>query len=81
MEETLNSIDSHIAKFSQAVSVMWENALDAEVVKGVGDFGTMLVKLTDKAGMFSTALAGVMGVMGAKGQGRHTKQRVFIKYG
>lgn len=80
MEETLNSIESHIAKLNQAISVMWENTLDSGVVKFFVDLGTSIVKLTDKVGLFSVALSGIAGYFGAKGQGRHTKQRVFFKY-
>ena len=80
MEVYLNSIESHIAEFKQATSVMWENTLSTDFVKGFVDLGTAIVKVTDKVGLLSVALAGVFGYFGAKGQGRHINQGVSIKY-
>ena len=80
MDIYLNSIESHIAEFKQATSVLWENTLGTDLIKGFVDLGTVIVKITDKVGLFSVALAGAFGILGAKGQGRHTNQRVSTKY-
>lgn len=76
MEIYLNSIESHIAEFKQATSVLWENTLTSDFIKGFVDFGTVLVKITDKVGLLSVALAGASGFFGAKGQGKHVNQGV-----
>lgn len=80
MNETMNSIESRIALFRQATETMWSNTLSSEWIKGFVDAGTAIVKLTDKVGLLSVALAGVFGYFGAKGQGRHTNQGVSTKY-
>lgn len=76
----MNSIESRINLFKQATETMWQNTISSDFIKGVVDFGTAIVKLTDKVGLLSVALAGVFGFFGAKGQGRHTNQRVSTKY-
>lgn len=80
MEETMTSIESRITLFKQATETMWQNTISSDLIKGIVDFGTEIVKLTDKVGLLSVALAGVFGYFGAKGQGRHTNQGVSTKY-
>ena len=80
MEVTMNSIESRISLFNQAVQSMWQSEMSSEFIKGFVDLGTAIVKVVDHVGLLSTALAGISGYFGLKGQGRHTKQRVFIKY-
>lgn len=80
MEETMTSIESRINLFKQATETMWQNTISSDLIKGIVDLGTEFVKLTDKVGLFSIALAGVFGFFGAKGQGKHTNQRVSTKY-
>lgn len=80
MEVTMTSIESRISLFNQAVQTMWQNEMSSDFVKGFVDAGTAIVKVIDKLGLLSTALMGISGYFGAKGQGRHTKQRVLTKY-
>ena len=76
----MTSIESRISLFNQAVQTMWQNEMSSDFVKGFVDAGTAIVKVIDKLGLLSTALMGISGYFGAKGQGRHTKQRVLTKY-
>lgn len=80
MEETLNSIESHISQLNQSISIMWENTLSSEVIKGFVDFLNIIVKVTDKVGLLNVALGGIGAFMGAKGLGKRTNQRVSLKY-
>lgn len=80
MEVTMTSIEARVSLFNQSVQTMWQNEMSSDFIKGFVDLGTAIVKVIDKIGLLSTALAGIAGYFGAKGQGRHTKQRVLIKY-
>ena len=76
----MTSIESRITLFKQATETMWQNTISSDVIKGFVDIGTGIVKVTDKVGLLSVALAGIAGYFGAKGQGRHTNQGVSTKY-
>lgn len=58
-EKYLDSIQGRIDLFNNAVQTMWSNALDSEIIKGIVDLGTELVKIIDKLGLFNTLLIGI----------------------
>lgn len=78
MEETLNSIESHISQLNQSISILWENFLSSEVIKFFVDLLNVIVQITDKIGIFGAALGGLGAYLGSKGLGRHTNQGVSI---
>ena len=58
-EAYLDSIQGRIDLFNNSVQTMWMNFMDSEVVKFLVDVGRWLVELTDKAGLFTTAMSTV----------------------
>ena len=58
-ERYLDSIQGKIDQFKNAVQSMWSNALDSDLIKGIVDLGTKLVKVIDKIGLLNTALVGL----------------------
>jgi hypothetical protein len=59
-ENQLDSIQGRITLFTNSVQTMWMNLLNTDVIKGIVDLGTGLVKLLDTIGLIPTALAGVV---------------------
>lgn len=80
MDTALTSIESHVNQLHQSLSIMWENAIPDEVIKGFVDFTNLIVKGTNKIGLWTTAFTALAGVMGAKGLGGHKNQSVSFEY-
>lgn len=55
-EKYLDSIQGRIDLFNNSVQTMWNNALDSDVVKGVVDFGTTLIKIVDTIGLIPSII-------------------------
>ena len=60
LETHLDSIQGRIELFSNSVQTMWMNFLNSNVIKGVVDLGTGIIKLVDNIGLIPSALAGVL---------------------
>lgn len=59
MEENakvLDSIQGRINLFNNALQTMWNNALDSDLIKGVVNLGTELIKVIDNIGPITTAI-------------------------
>lgn len=55
-EVWLDSIEGKITQFTGALQTMWKNTLDSDVVKGIVNLGTEIVKIIDKVGLLNSAL-------------------------
>lgn len=53
----LDSIQGRIDLFNNSLQTMWMNFLDTDVVKGIIDLGTALIKVVDNVGLLKAALA------------------------
>lgn len=51
-----DSIEGRIAKLTNAIQSMWENAINSDVVKNIISFGTTIVNLIDKVGLLPSLL-------------------------
>lgn len=58
-EQVLDSIEGKIRQFKNALQAMWNDSLDSDMVKGVVEFGTVLIKVIDTLGLFGTALVAI----------------------
>ena len=58
-EKYLDSIQGRIDLFNNALQTMWSNALDSDVIKGIVDLGTELIKLIDKIGLIPSLLTAI----------------------
>lgn len=58
-EKYLSSIQGRIDLFNNSVQTMWSNALDSDVIKGVVDLGTHLVKIVDTLGLIPSILIAI----------------------
>lgn len=47
LDTHLNSIQGRIDKFTNAVQTMWMNLISSDLIKGVVDFGTLLINIFD----------------------------------
>ena len=56
-EKYLDSIQGKIDQFNNASQTMWSNFLDSDVVKGIVEIGTWIVRVIDKVGILTTAFA------------------------
>ena len=54
--KVLDSIQGRINLFNNALQTMWNNALDSDLIKGIVNFGTEVVKVVDKLGLLNTVL-------------------------
>lgn len=62
-EKYLDSIQGRIDQFTNAVQTMWNNTLDADVIKGFVQLGTLLIKLIDgPLGMLPSVLIAIPSV-------------------
>lgn len=59
-EEYLNSIQGKIDKFTNATQTMWNNALDSDIIKGIVDLGTILMKTIDQLGVLRSLLLAII---------------------
>ena len=55
-EKYLDSIQGRIDLFNNALQTMWNNALDIDIVKGIVNLGTELIKIVDTLGLIPSAL-------------------------
>lgn len=55
-EAYLDSIQGRIDLFNNSLQTMWMNLISSDVVKGIVDLGTELIKLVDTLGLIPTAL-------------------------
>lgn len=53
----VESIQGRLAKLQSSVQEMWNNAISSDFLKFVVDLGNSLIKLTDRAGFFNTAIS------------------------
>lgn len=60
-EVYLDSITSKTNEFNNAVTTMWLNAIESDTIKLFVDFGTSLIKVVDKLGLFGVALGLIAG--------------------
>ena len=58
-EKYLDSIQGKIDQFNNAVQTMWSNTLDDDMVKGVVELGTELVKIVDNFGLIKTLVMAI----------------------
>ena len=58
-EKYLDSIQGKMDQFNNAVQTMWNNALDSELIKGLVDLGTELIKIINKLGLFNSLLIAI----------------------
>ena len=63
-EKYMNSIQGKIDQFTNALQTMWNNAIGSNVVKGIVNIGTAIVKLVDQIGLIPSALAGIIAFKG-----------------
>lgn len=68
-ENQLNSIEGRITLFNNALQTMWMNTLDSEAIKGLVDFGRILIEIIDKLGLLKTAFVAAFTVFSAKKNG------------
>lgn len=62
-ERYLDSIQGKIDQFNNAMQSMWSNTLDSDVVKGIVEIGTGLIKIVDKLGLINSLVFGLMGYL------------------
>lgn len=55
-EKYLDSIQGKIDQFNNSLQTMWSNALDSDMVKGIVEIGTWLIKVIDKVSLLNSAL-------------------------
>ncbi len=58
-EKYLDSIQGKIDLLTNSIQMMWNNALDSDVVKGVVDLGTHLIKIVDTIGLIPSILTAI----------------------
>lgn len=58
-EKYLDSIQGKIDLLTNSIQTMWNNALDSDVVKGVVDLGTHLIKIVDTIGLIPSILTAI----------------------
>ena len=58
-ERWMDSIQGKINQFNNAMQAMWNNFLDADVVKFVVDLGTKLIKFVDTLGLIPSILVAI----------------------
>lgn len=54
-ERYLDSIQGKIDQFNNATQSMWNNFLDADLIKGIVEIGTWIIKLIDNIGILQSA--------------------------
>lgn len=60
LDTYLDSIQGRIELFTNAVQTMWMNLIDSDLVKGVVDIGTALVKVLDQIGVVGATAFGTL---------------------
>ena len=65
-EKLLDSIEGKVRQFKNATQTMWSDALDDDMIKGFVSFGTELVKIIDKIGLFRIAIMGLIVYLNSK---------------
>lgn len=58
-EKYLDSIQGRIDQFTNSLQTMWMNTLNSNVVKGIVNIGTALVKVLDTLGLFPSAFGAI----------------------
>ena len=58
-EKYLDSIQGKMDQFNNAIQTMWSNTLDDDMVKGVVELGTELVKIVDNFGLIKTLVMAI----------------------
>ncbi len=55
-EKVLDSIQGRINLFNNALQTMWSNSLDSDLIKGIVNFGTEIIRAIDKLGLLKSVL-------------------------
>jgi predicted nucleic acid-binding Zn-ribbon protein len=58
-EKYLDSIQGKLDQFNNAIQTMWSNTLDDDMVKGVVELGTELVKIVDNFGLIKALVIAI----------------------
>ena len=58
-ERYLDSIQGKIDQFNNALQAMWSDTLDSDIVKGVVNLGTELIKIVDTLGLIPSILLSI----------------------
>ena len=77
LDTYLDSIQGRIDLFNNALQTMWMNLISSDVIKGVVDTGTVLMKFLDTGIGKLTVLASVFKTISLAGQAKANEQSLF----